>query len=95
MLTAMSDFFKLFFRHKGMLSGFLLLTIGCTPQLFWAKSDARPGDFEEEVKQCRQSLISNPDDQGISKSLSNLLNLSEDAVGQCLMAKGWFLAEKP
>lgn len=95
MLVTMSDFFKLFFRHKGMLSGFLFLTIGCTPQLFWAKSDAQPGEFEEDVKQCRESLISNPDDHGISETLSHVFKLSEDAVGQCLMAKGWFLAEKP
>lgn len=95
MLITMSDFFPLFFRHKGMLSGFLLLTIGCTPQLFWAKSDARPDEFEEDVKQCRQSFISNPDDQGITEILSRVFKLSEDEVGHCLMAKGWFLAEKP
>lgn len=78
-----------------MLSGFLLLTIGCTPQLYWAKSDAQPDDFEEDVKQCRQSLMSNPEEPGISETLSRVFKLSEDEVGQCLMAKGWFLAENP
>lgn len=95
MLIIMSVFFKLFFRHKGMLSGFLLLTNGCTPQLFWAKSDARPDEFKEDVRQSRQSLTSNHDDQGISETLSRVFKISEDAVGQCLMTKGWFLAENP
>lgn len=78
-----------------MLSGLLLLTIGCTPQLYWAKSDARPDEFEKDVTQCGQSLRSNPEEEGISETLSRVFKLSEDEVGQCLMAKGWFLAEKP
>ena len=95
MLVTMTNFFAYFLSRKEILSGFILLSIGCTSQLFWAKSDAQPGEFEEDVRQCRQSLISNPDDQGISETLSRVFKLSEDAVGQCLMAKGWFLAEKP
>jgi hypothetical protein len=91
----MSDLSKHFFCRKGMLSGFILLTVGCTPQLYWAKSDARPGEFEEDANQCRQVLMSDPGEQGFSETLSRVFKLSEDAVGQCLMAKGWILAEKP
>ena len=92
----MNDSFKpFFFWRKGILSAFILLTVGCIPQLYWAKPDARPGEFEEDVKQCRQELMSDPGAQGFSKNLSRLFKLSEDAVGQCLMAKGWILAEKP
>lgn len=93
----MSDPFKhFFFWRTGVLSAFLIiLTVGCTSQLYWAKSDAQPGEFEEDANQCRQTLLSDPGDQGISKALSQMFKLSEDAVGQCLMAKGWFLAEKP
>ena len=92
----MSDLFKyVFFCRKKMLSALTILMVGCAPQLYWAKSDARPGEFEEDVKQCRQAILSDTGDKGISATLSQVFHLSEDAVGQCLMAKGWFLAEKP
>ncbi len=93
----MSDPFKHFyFWHTGVLSAFLIiLTVGCNPQLYWAKSDARPGEFEEDVNQCRQTLISGSGDQKFSEILSLKFGISEDAMEQCLMAKGWFLAEKP
>ena len=95
MLVTMSDFLTHYFPRQEILFALILLSIGCTTQLYWAKSDAQPGEFEEDVRQCRQSLISNPDEKGISGTLSRVFKLSEDAVGQCLMAKGWFLAEKP
>lgn len=92
----MSDFFKyLFFWRKGVISVFIIITVGCIPQLYWAKPDARPGEFEEDVKQCRQAIMSDTGEQKFSETLSRAFKLSEDAVGQCLMAKGWFLAEKP
>ena len=78
-----------------MLSVFLLLTIGCTPQLFWAKSDAQPGEFEADVSQCRETIISGSEHQSTTEALSLKFGVSEDAIEQCLMAKGWFLAEKP
>ena len=78
-----------------MLSTFILLTVGCTPQLFWAKSDAQPGDFEVDVSQCRETLISGSEDQRMTEAFSLKFGVSEDAMEQCLMAKGWFLAEKP
>jgi hypothetical protein len=92
----MRDSFKhIFFWRKGILSVFILLTVGCTPQLFWAKSGAQPGEFEEDVSQCRETIISNSGQQGTSKPLSLNLKVSEDAMEQCLMAKNWILAEKP
>ena len=95
MLVTMSDFLTHYFPRQEILFALILLSIGCTTQLYWAKSDAQPGEFEEDVRQCRQSLISNPDEKGISETLSRVFKLSEDVVAQCLMAKGWFLAEKP
>jgi hypothetical protein len=92
----MSDLSKhFFFCRKGMLSAFILFTIGCAPQLFWAKSDAQPGDFEGDVSQCRETIISGSEDQSTTEALSLKFGVSEDAMEQCLMAKGWFLAEKP
>ena len=81
--------------RKGILSVFLLLTVSCTPQLFWAKPGAQPGEFEEDARQCREALIANPEHQGSSDILSLKFGISEDAMEQCLMAKGWVLAEKP
>ena len=73
----------------------LLLTVGCAPQLYWAKSGARPGDFEEDVSQCRDTLISDSGHEGNSGTFPLTLRISDDALEQCLMAKGWILAEKP
>jgi len=94
-LIDMNDLIKHLFWRKGMLSGFILLTIGCTPQLFWAKSDAQPGEFEEDASQCRETIISGSEHQKTTEVLSLKFGVSEDAMEQCLMAKGWFLAEKP
>lgn len=92
----MSNVFKHFFRwRQRILFAILLLTIGCTPQLFWAKSDAQPGEFEADVRQCRETIISDSEHRSTTEALSLKFGVSEDAVEQCLMAKGWFLAEKP
>jgi hypothetical protein len=92
----MRDSFKpFFFWRKGFLAAFIFLTVGCAPQLFWAKPGAQPGEFEEDARQCREALISNPEYQGTSDILSLKFGISEDAMEQCLMAKGWVLAEKP
>jgi len=84
-----------FFWYKGVLSVFILLTVGCAPQLFWAKADAQPGEFEEDARQCREALISHSGHEKTSDPLSLKFGISEDAMEQCLMAKGWVLAEKP
>ena len=92
----MNDPFNhLFFWRKKILSVFIILTVGCAPQLYWAKSNAQPGEFEDDMSQCRQTLVSGSGDQRISEALSLKFGISEDAMEQCLMAKGWFLAEKP
>jgi hypothetical protein len=92
----MSDPFNdWFFWRKGVLSFFIILTVGCVPQLYWAKSDAQPGEFEEDVSQCREIIISGSEDKKTTEALSLKFGVSEDAMEQCLMAKGWFLAEKP
>jgi len=84
-----------FFWREGILSAFIFLTVGCSPQLFWAKPGAQPGEFEEDARQCREALISNSGHQSSSDILSFKFGISEDAMEQCLMAKGWVLAEKP
>ena len=84
-----------FFWHKEIFSAFILITIGCAPQLFWAKPGAQPGEFEEDARQCREALIANSGHQSSSDILSLKFGISEDAMEQCLMAKGWILAEKP
>ena len=92
----MRDPFKTFFPwSKRILSVYLLFMIGCAPQLFWAKPGAQPSEFEEDARQCREALIANPEHQGSSDILSLKFGISEDAMEQCLMAKGWVLAEKP
>ncbi len=84
-----------FFWRVGILSAFISLTVGCSPQLFWAKPGAQPGEFEEDARQCREALIANSGHQSSSDILSLKFGISEDAMEQCLMAKGWILAEKP
>ena len=92
----MSDLFNHFFYwRKGILSSFILLTVGCTPQLYWAKPGAQPGEFEEVASQCREAIISGSGPQETSDPLTLKVGISEDAMEQCLMAQGWFLAEKP
>jgi hypothetical protein len=92
----MSFLFKhFFFWREGIFAAFIFLMVGCAPQLFWAKPGAQPGEFEEDARQCREALIANPEHQGSSDILSLKFGISEDAMEQCLMAKGWVLAEKP
>jgi hypothetical protein len=88
-------FTHFFFGRKKILTASILLTVGCAPQLFWAKPGAQPGEFEVDASQCREALISNSGHQGTPKTLSLKFGISEDAMEQCLMAKGWILAEKP
>lgn len=96
MLVTMSNFLTHFFHLKKYFLDSSSLPLDAHLNCFWLKSDAQPGEFEENViRQCRQSLISNPDDQGISETLSRVFKLSEDAVGQCLMATRLFFGEKP
>jgi hypothetical protein len=83
------------FWCERIFATFLLLMVGCAPQLYWAKPDAQPGEFEEDVSQCRERIISNSDQERTSDPLTLTLKVSEDAMEQCLMAKGWILAEKP
>lgn len=74
---------------------FILLLLGCSPQLYWAKPNAGSEDFEDDARQCREELISSSYHTETSGSLSHFFKNSEDAMGQCLMSKGWILAEKP
>jgi hypothetical protein len=92
----MSHLFTHFsFWRKKILTAFILLTVGCAPQLYWAKAGAQPGEFEKDASQCREALISNTGQQGMLENLSLKFGISEDAMEQCLMSKGWILAEKP
>ncbi len=78
-----------------MFLAIMLFSAGCTPQLYWAKPGAQPGEFEEDVKQCRRDVISGSDQHGFSEALTLTFKPSDEAVEQCLMTKGWVLAEKP
>ncbi len=69
--------------------------VGCAPQLFWAKSGARPGEFDEDLSQCRDTILPGSGHEGHGEGFPLTLRISDDALEQCLMAKGWVLAEKP
>lgn len=65
----------------------------CTPNLYWAKAGAAEGDFERDLRLCREILI-----EEVQQSETSLNPLSrgitDDALAQCLNSRGWFLAEK-
>lgn len=66
----------------------------CTPNLYWAKAGAAEGDFERDLRFCREKLIAEV--QQSETSLNPLSRgITDDALAQCLNSRGWFLAEKP
>jgi hypothetical protein len=75
----------------GLFSVFLS---ACGPNLYWAKPDAAQGDFEEDLRSCREILINEV--QYSETSLNPLSRgITDEALAKCLNSKGWFLAEKP
>jgi len=84
-------------RFKALPS-ILFLTLfwcsACTPNLYWAKAGAAEGDFEQDLRLCRETLIAEV--QQSEMSLNPLSRgITDDALAQCLNSRGWFLAEKP
>jgi hypothetical protein len=75
------------------LSLWSLLISACGPDLYWAKPDAAKGEFEDDLRTCRETIIN---DVQYSETSINPLSrgITDEALAQCLNSKGWFLAEK-
>ncbi len=73
---------------------FSFIISACGPELYWAKPDAAKGEFEQDLRTCREMLI-----QEVQYSETSLNPLSrgitDEALAKCLNSHGWFLAEKP
>jgi len=73
---------------------FSLLISACAPDLYWAKPDAVEGEFEQDLRSCREILINEV--QYSETSLNPLSRgITDDALAQCMNSKGWILAQKP
>ncbi len=86
------------FPHNGHgawigISLFLCLS-ACAPGLYWAKPDAGEGEFEQDLRSCREILINDVQDSETSFNPFSR-GITDDALAQCMNSKGWFLAEKP
>ncbi|MDR4495950.1 MAG: hypothetical protein AB7P17_01395 [Nitrospirales bacterium] len=67
--------------------------LGCGTDLYWAKPDAVQGEFEQDLRVCREALINEV--QYSETSLNPLSRgITDEALAKCLNSKGWFLAEK-
>lgn len=86
---------SIFCCPKTIFSILILVAVGCTPQLFWAKPGAQPGDFEEDTEQCHALLLASQNQQEGSQFPAFPFKIGNKAMEQCLMDKGWILAEKP
>jgi len=88
---------RIFHNDSWTWIGISLLSLcfsSCTPNLYWAKSDAVEGEFEQDLRTCREILIN--DVQYSETSLNPLSRgITDEALAQCLNNHGWFLAEKP
>ena len=66
----------------------------CAPNLYWAKPDAAEGEFEQDLRTCREILIN--DVQYSETSLNPLSRgITDEALAQCINSQGWILAQKP
>gem|GEM_PF-2509843 len=87
------------FPHNGYgtwvgISLFSLFLSACGPALYWAKPDAAEGEFEQDLRSCREILINEV--QYTETSLNPFSRgITDDALAQCMNSQGWFLAEKP
>ena len=88
---------RIFHNGSGTWIGISLVFFclsSCTPNLYWAKPDAVEGEFEQDLRTCRELLIN--DVQYSETSLNPLSRgITDEALAQCLNNHGWFLAEKP
>ncbi|WP_447964443.1 hypothetical protein [Nitrospira sp. Ecomares 2.1] len=86
-----------FFHHSyGMWIGISLFSVflsACSPELYWAKPDAGEGEFEQDLRSCREILINDAHSESSFNPFSK--GLTDDALAQCMNSKGWFLAQKP
>ena len=87
------------FPHNGYgtwigISLFFLFLSACAPDLYWAKPDAGEGEFEQDLRSCREILINEVE---YSETSLNPLSrgITDDALAQCMNSKGWILAQKP
>lgn len=75
------------------LSLFFVFFSACAPDLYWAKPDAGEGEFEQDLRSCREILINEVHSETSLNPFSK--GITDDALAQCMNSKGWFLAEKP
>lgn len=72
---------------------FSMFLSACAPDLYWAKPDAGEGEFEQDLRSCREILINEVHSETSLNPFSK--GITDDALAQCMNSKGWFLAEKP
>lgn len=66
----------------------------CSAGLYWAKPGAEKGEFERDLRSCRETILNEVEYSEMSLNpLSR--GITDDALAQCLNSKGWYLAEKP
>lgn len=87
------------FPHQGYgtwlgISLFSVFLSACSPDLYWAKPDAGEGEFEQDLRSCREILINDVQDSETSLNPFSK-GITDDALAQCMNSKGWFLAQKP
>lgn len=75
------------------ISLFSMFLSACAPDLYWAKPDAGEGEFEQDLRSCREILINEVHSETSLNPFSK--GITDDALAQCMNSKGWFLAEKP
>lgn len=75
------------------ISLFFIFLSACAPDLYWAKPDAGEGEFEQDLRSCREILINEVHSETSLNPFSK--GITDDALAQCMNSKGWFLAEKP
>ena len=74
------------------ISLFSIFLSACAPDLYWAKPDAGKGEFEQDLRSCREILINEVHSETLNPFSKGI---TDDALAQCMNSKGWFLAEKP
>ncbi|MDA0737956.1 MAG: hypothetical protein O2999_01000 [Nitrospirae bacterium] len=82
--------------HWFVLTVLGLLFSGCTEPLYWAKSNAQPGEFERDTVACQEALglpSGGKGGKGVLGFDPTLAGASV-AIEQCLADKGWILARK-
>ena len=75
----------------------LVLCVGCSEPLYWAKPNAQEGEFEQDSTDCRRVVESQQNEANPLGLPTISASVGTDSVPleRCLADKGWFLTRKP